>query len=383
MPAFSNPEDIANRALQHLGQSRLLSLAPPDNSLAAQEMSFQYDKLREAELRRNLWRFATRRAMIRPVSATSRVWTAPTWSAVTTYGFGAVVVYVDLYGRNLLWLSTAAGNLNQSPIVTGTNWQQYFGPVVADLYDSTQAYFSGDIVYEIPSAGVYNVYISLVSNNSDDPSVIDTWDPSVTYLPGAVVVYSATNYVSLVANNLNQTPNSSPSYWAVTGLTNSYKWAVLGGTTAPLQIFEPLTIGPATPTTQPARYAFPLPYGYLRKCPQNPKAGSVSLLGAPVGANRYEDWLYEGNYIISQDPFPIAYRFVANVCDVSTMDPMFCEGLAARLAIEMCEQITQSTEKISNVTRMYSKFMTEARQVNGIETDPVEPPLDDWINCRQ
>jgi hypothetical protein len=383
-PAFSTPEDVANRALQHLGQSRLLSLAPPDSSLAAKEIAFQYDKLREAELRRNLWRFATRRAIIRPVSSTSRQWQAPTWDPTVMYGFGSVVFYADLYGRKLLWISTAAGNVNQNPIVTGTAWQQYFGAVVADLYDSTQAYFPGDLVYENPQPGYYNVYLSLTDNNADDPSVVDAWDATVSYLPGAVVqVGSITNYVSLVADNLNFPPATSPLQWAVTTKSNSYKWTLLGGLTAPLQILAPLAVGPATPTTKPARAIFPLPYGYIRKCPQDPKAGSVSLLGAPMGANNYEDWLYEGNYIITEDPFPIAFRFVANVCDVSAMDPMFCEGFACRLAIECCEQITQSTEKISIATKMYGKFMTEARQVNGIETDAVEPPLDDYLNCRQ
>ena len=382
-PAFSKPEDIANRALQHLGQSRLLSMAPPDSSLAAKEISFSYDKLREAELRRNLWRFATRKAVIRPVSTTSRAWQAPVWDATVTYQFGAIVFYADLYGRSLLWISTAANNINQSPILDGTAWQQYFGPVVADLYDPTQAYFTGDFAYENPQPGYYNVYISLTSNNADDPSKIDQWDPTVSYLPGAVVqVGSITNYVSLVADNLNFSPATSPLQWAVTTKTNSYKWTLLGGLTAPLQIFSPTVLGPAAPTTQPARNVFPLPYGYLRKCPQDPKAGSVSILGAP-SAGRYEDWLYEGNYIITQDPFPIVFRFVANVCDVSAMDPMFCEGFAARLAIETCEQITQSSEKIAMATKMYSKFMTEARQVNGIETDAVEAPLDDWLNCRQ
>jgi hypothetical protein len=381
-PAFSKPEDIANRALQHLGQTRLTSLAPADNSLAATEMSFSYDKLRESELRRNVWRFSTRRSIIRPVTATSRQWQAPTWSAATTYGFGAIVFYADLYGRNLLWLSTSANNLNQNPIVTGTAWQQYFGAVVADLYDKTQAYFTGDLVYENPSVGAYNVYLSLQSNNADDPNVVDAWDATVTYLTGAIVSVGITDYISLVDNNLNFPPATSPTYWQVSIQTTSYKWALVSTVTAALQIFTPAAIGPATPTSQPARSVFPLPYGYLRIAPQDPKAGSVSILGAPSGG-RYNDWEEEGNYIVTQDPFPIVLRFVANVADVSSMDPMFCEGFAARLALELCEPITQSSEKIGVATKMYTKFMTEARMVNGIETGPVEPPLDDWINCRQ
>ena len=61
--------DIVNRALQRLGAKRITALT--DTSKNADEVEFCYDKLRVAELRRSPWRFASRRANLRVLTATS------------------------------------------------------------------------------------------------------------------------------------------------------------------------------------------------------------------------------------------------------------------------------------------------------------------------
>jgi hypothetical protein len=104
-------------------------------------------------------------------------------------------------------------------------------------------------------------------------------------------------------------------------------------------------------------------------------------LGAPTGLP-LNDWEYEGDYLCATEPTLILYRFVADHADVRSMDRMFCEGLAARIALSVCEELTQSTEKIQNIGAQYKTFMGEARTVNGIETGPVQPPEDEFITCR-
>jgi hypothetical protein len=61
---------------------------------------------------------------------------------------------------------------------------------------------------------------------------------------------------------------------------------------------------------------------------------------------------------------------------------MFVDGFACRLAYETCEVITQSGSKQTSLAQAYNKFMTEARQVNGIEIGPVEPPEEEYISVR-
>jgi hypothetical protein len=70
------------------------------------------------------------------------------------------------------------------------------------------------------------------------------------------------------------------------------------------------------------------------------------------------------------------------VTNVQAFDDMFCEGLAARMGYEGCEDITQSTEKKQLCAQEYARFMGDARVVNAIETGATEPPEDDYIVCR-
>src|ERR1039457_1399696 len=65
--AFQTPEDICNRALQHCGVRRIVSLA--DASQQAAACQFVYDKVGRAELRRNTWVFSTRRTAISAMQA--------------------------------------------------------------------------------------------------------------------------------------------------------------------------------------------------------------------------------------------------------------------------------------------------------------------------
>ena len=173
-------------------------------------------------------------------------------------------------------------------------------------------------------------------------------------------------YLSLIGSNSD-----------LTSVTAS--WAQQTGTVAALSFLYPIGSGPTSQTE--TRNVYPLPYGFLRKASQDPKAGSASFLGAP--SNRaYDDWLIEGQYIITREANPIVFRFVRDVVTVQHMDPMFCEGLACAIALAICEPITQSTEKRAGVAGEHKLMMTEARLVNAIEDDAEEAALDDWLACR-
>jgi hypothetical protein len=129
------------------------------------------------------------------------------------------------------------------------------------------------------------------------------------------------------------------------------------------------------------RNIYRLPWGFIDTAPQDPKAGGVSWLGAP--SNNYEtDWLYESDYIISLQVDPIHLRYSGDWSDVKRMDPLFCEALAARVAYEICESITQSTDKLKTLTGLYQNVVSSAKNQNGILVGVEYPPLDDYIACR-
>lgn len=430
--SFLTPVDIANRCLQHCGAERLGILGFAEDSKNASECNFVYDKVRKAELRRNVWRFAVRPVILRPIASTTVLIRPTLWSATTTYFLGSIVQDQT----NQYWISNVPDNLNNQP-ENSLTWDEYFGPLTASLYDATTAYFVGELVYVPVGTGVNRTYLSLTNGNTDNPATPTAWSATVTYRKNQVVTRSAVAYMSRIDLNINQDPAATTAAWVsstvysigqqvvasdgviYTSLTNSnfandpttdgginwqntgtlspwtstfvggsgsINWLQIGGpefpggvTLAPLVTPFPLTQG-VTPQSSP-RNAFRLPAGYLREAPRDPKAGSLSALGAPSGLT-YDDWLLRGDYLISIWGDPIPFWFVADTVDVTRMDDLFCEGLAARMALELVEPLTQSVTKLTQIRAEYLRLMTEARLVNGIETSPEEPPEDDYISCR-
>jgi hypothetical protein len=425
--------DIGNRALQHLGATRITSFS--DNSKNASAISFVYDKLRQAELRRNVWRFSIREVALRPVDTTTLRVTFLPWSATIAYQPGAIVADPSLNG--VLWVSAKPFNLNLAP-GTDPSWDIYYGPLTADVFTpipnsiGSPAYYTGELVYETLGAGKIQVYSSLSEQNSTDPvSGTDTWAATTTYAKGQVTQNPGDSffYISLIDNNLNNTPgtygawdsgttyaistivgasdgnlyismtNSNTNHnpigdngtnWQPTGnlwpwTTNftsgisAIPWTLQYCMVGAMNIVYPLGSGPASQTF--TRNIFKLPNGFLRQASNDPKQGSVSFLGAPGGAP-YNDWNLEGEFLTSQTAWPIILRFGADMTQVSKFDPMFCEGLAARIAMETCEELTQAQDKLRAAETMYAGFMGQARTVNGIETGPTEPPEDDWLTTR-
>lgn len=424
---FQVPVDIANRACQHCGVQRISPTQGfNENSVQASEFGFNYDKLRRAELRRNVWAFATRKVALRPITTTTMFLAPSMWSATTTYTQGAIVSDAAGY----LWQSIAQDNLNNTP-GNASAWEAYCGPLTADAYDTTgtTGYYAGELVYETPGDGTYKVYLSLTNNNSLDPSTATAWSATVQYMKDQVVEVSSTFYVSLIDFNLNQNPATAPALWASgttygaaarvgasdgliytsiaggnlgndptlttgfwtnTGVLNPWTtvnpfgqagdtWLLVDIALQDMSITYPIGSGPSFQSV--SRNIFRLPANYLRRAPADPKAGSSSFLGAPTGV-MYTDWLYEGDFIISRQPFPIILRFVADITQVTAMDDMFCEGLAATLALNTINRLTQATGKKADIANDYRRIMGEARIVNGIETGPTEPEEDLYITCR-
>jgi hypothetical protein len=123
--SFQAPVDIANRALQHCGVLRIGAFT--DLSKNANEVAFTYDKVRRAELRRVVWRFATRRTALRQVNFLFDVLLSPAaWVIGTTYPAYAIVSY-----GGVNWVSTKAANLGNTPGLSTSSayWVAYTGPM--------------------------------------------------------------------------------------------------------------------------------------------------------------------------------------------------------------------------------------------------------------
>jgi hypothetical protein len=134
--SYKQPLDIINRSLQHLGVPRVASFS--DGSQAANEMMFAYDKVRQAELRRNLWRHATRRAVIRPIDLTTMKIDPAPWDPSIVYTIGSIVAYP----QGSLWVALVV-NSGIPPGNTGVDangalaWDSYYGPVTVPQFVPT------------------------------------------------------------------------------------------------------------------------------------------------------------------------------------------------------------------------------------------------------
>lgn len=354
--------DVANRGLQRIGAGRIVAGALwTEDSNNASEMRACYDMVRRGELRRNVWRYAIRTEVLRKMTATTKLIFYPDWDVKVNY---------DINDRvkkdNKTWIAVGFG-INHDPILrTYDFWTTYFGSDSCDVYSVTATYSIGEQVY-VDDVG----YISVVDENKGNavtntafwlPIGVSAWEQFKIYDIGKRATFSGVTYVSLINANQNNSPNVSPTKWAVTGSQILRTAAFTVPTSLGLNIFR-------------------FPRGFMRTAPQAPKQGSYMPLGAPAGLP-YSDFDYEGNYFRTTLAGPIALRFCADIEDPGLMDPLFIDGLSARLALETCEILTQSDKKIANIGGHYNKFMSEARIVNAIETGPTEPPEDAYIALR-
>lgn len=410
---FLDSLDIANRALDHLGQTHIDS--PDEDSGKNTVLANLYDKLRPYELRRNVWKFSKRSVILRPIETTTHLLDPREWDSTVTYQPGAIVKD----DNGVLWASQEPANLNNEPGVTSA-WEQYFGPMTVEPWDATESYYAGELVY-IGSAsrlGAFVIYRSLQNENEDVPGTADAWVSTTTYETGEVVSSGGFLWRSLIVLNLNHTPadapaayNSAVTYtvgqqvtasdgfiyqaagttvgddptidngtnWTDTGdpaawsrvptlQASATSWTPIFADMRPLNLIYPVGTGPRNQTG--ARNIFRLPSGFLRRATVNPKE-----------FRSQNDWEITGQYVTSTEPL-LLFGFAADMVTVREFDPMFCEGLAARMARDGCERLTQSRGKLQDVTTAYATYMTEARLVNAIENEYEEPPEDEYLTVR-
>ena len=117
--------------------------------------------------------------------------------------------------------------------------------------------------------------------------------------------------------------------------------------------------------------SFPLPTDYLAvRCPY-PEDNSLAL-----------DWVIQNGSVYTDDSAPLDFRYTARITDPNDMDSLFREALAARIAMELCESITQSNTKMDQLQKSYSHWISEARRNNAIIQVPAEAGTDPWITAR-
>lgn len=93
-------------------------------------------------------------------------------------------------------------------------------------------------------------------------------------------------------------------------------------------------------------------------------------------------YAYENGVILTNEAAPLNLRYVARIEDPSLFDALFVEMFACRLAMELCESITQSGSKREQAAREYQVALGEATRSNAIEKPPTKLADDTFIMAR-
>jgi hypothetical protein len=128
----------------------------------------------------------------------------------------------------------------------------------------------------------------------------------------------------------------------------------------------------ATPPVGGRSNAYQLPSDFVKLLPSYPE-------------NNYNDtdWQIEGRTIVSNEDGPLTIRYTALVTDPNVMDSAFREALSARIARDVCEQLTQSNAKLQAVDAAYKAAVDGARIANALENIPVEAAMDTYLSVRR
>lgn len=97
-------------------------------------------------------------------------------------------------------------------------------------------------------------------------------------------------------------------------------------------------------------------------------------------------WEQRGAYLYTYDS-TLTIPYVARVVEAE-FDPLFVDTLAARVAVEMCEGVTQSNLKKQDAQAQYTQTIRVARAANAITlgSDDSMTELDDdddWLTARR
>ena len=118
-------------------------------------------------------------------------------------------------------------------------------------------------------------------------------------------------------------------------------------------------------------YSYTLPSDLLRLLPNDNTEGFYMV-----------DWKVEGRKILTNDTAPLPIRYIFRATDTTQYDSLFSEALSCKLAMELCERLTQSNTKRQLAAEEYKLAIREARKANAFENTPVEQAADTWLTGR-
>jgi hypothetical protein len=76
-------------------------------------------------------------------------------------------------------------------------------------------------------------------------------------------------------------------------------------------------------------------------------------------------------WILTNATAPLAILYIYDVTDTGRYPPSFVDALASRLALDTCEDITQSNAKKQYAAEIHASFLLKAKSINGLQRQAV------------
>jgi hypothetical protein len=96
----------------------------------------------------------------------------------------------------------------------------------------------------------------------------------------------------------------------------------------------------------------------------------------------FTPYAIESGRILTNLSAPLKVRYSRDITDPNLFDTTFDEYLACRLALEACEDLTQSSTKFQQIEAQLKDAQMEAVRANAIERPPQPLAESEWIMAR-
>ena len=122
-------------------------------------------------------------------------------------------------------------------------------------------------------------------------------------------------------------------------------------------------------------------WGYLSQyqLPQGPEpAFCLRLLEIDNGS----DYRVEGRRILADYAAPLDILYIGRVTDTATFDPLLAEAVAAKLAVHLAGNLTESGSRIDAARNYLRDILAQAKAIDAQEGGAASLVVDAWLQAR-
>ncbi|MBV5325383.1 MAG: hypothetical protein J0626_09000 [Rhodospirillaceae bacterium] len=120
-------------------------------------------------------------------------------------------------------------------------------------------------------------------------------------------------------------------------------------------------------------------YLYQYQLPQGPEpAFCLRLLEIDNGS----DYRVEGRRILADYAAPLDILYIGRVTDTATFDPLLAEAVAAKLAVHLAGNLTESGSRIEAARNYLREILAQAKAIDAQEGGAASLVVDAWLQAR-